>query len=301
MRVREDTRGGCFTQIFDTREGHMKIKSIFKSKFQLPQSFLLLSAGIILSLLLMPLAGCSGAVTPQDTFYPSQDFSIELATRNKQIWAKFFVTNPGDSEFPGDRDFKGRMDLWNESGASKSWAEAEILSTISPGESKEIVSFSWDLAPGVYFLTWSEPEYGGTLTAFFVADNLSGVPDVIRSHSFQTKPSQLEGDFSKAGTINSFTLTDDGSVIITGESSLPEQSCLFPLIYSWKGLTDGYPLGECTRVEGGHWQLELPSPSGSQGLQLEEDNSYRVILFSQDLNIPPSEPFEIGISPPVQN
>lgn len=273
----------------------MKIKSILSPSSKLP-----LCGIVLITLATLLMAGCSEPAEPKDTVYPAQDFSIDLETYQNQIRANLIVSNPGDSEFPGDRDFEGKMSLWNESGESVGWAESNILSAIGSGESTGMGSFSWDLDPGVYFMTWGEPEYGGALSIFFVANNLSGVPEVVREQSFQTKPADYGADFNNSGSIDTFTLTADGSMIVSGESPLPDQSCLFPLIYSWKGLVEGYPLGECVQIADGHWQLEVPADPESDGIRFEEDNSYRVIVFSQDLRVPPSEPFEIIISPPVQ-
>jgi hypothetical protein len=128
---------------------------------------------------------------------------------------------------------------------------------------------------------------------------LSGSPEVIRSHSFQTKPADYGSNISNCGLVKSFSLKEDGSLIVGGETPLPDQSCVFPLIYSRKGLEGGYPFGECVQIADGQWQLEVPGDGGNAGFLVEEDNSYRVIVFSSDLKIPPSEPFEILISPPV--
>lgn len=274
----------------------MKIKSNLSTGWRLPLLGMVLTA-----LAILPLAGCSGVAEPEDSAFPSQVFSIDLLTHENLIRANLIVSNPGDSEFPGDRDFKGKMSLWNESGELEGWAEAEILSAIAPGESKELASLSWELEPGVYFITWSEPEYGGAVTAFFVGNTLSGTPEVFRSQSFPTKPADNGTEWENCGSIDSFSLTEDGSLTMTGESPLPDQSCIFPLLYSWSGLVDGFPLGECAQVADGRWQVEVPAPPAGDGPQLEDGNNYHLIVFSQDLRIPPSEPFEVMISPPAQD
>lgn len=274
----------------------MKIKSILSTGWKQ-----LLLGMVLFALAILPLAGCSGIIEPEDSSFPSQDLSIDLVTHENQIRANLIVSNPGDSEFPGDKEFKGKMSLWNESGQLVGWGEADILSAIAPGESKELAALSWELDPGVYFITWGEPEYGGAVTVFFVGDTLSGTPEVVRSQSFQTKPADYGAEWENCGSIDSFTLTEDGSVTITGESPLPDQSCIFPLLYSWSGLVDGFSIGECAQVADGRWQVEMPASLEGDGPQLDDDNSYHLIIFSQDLRISPSEPFEALNSPTVQD
>ena len=265
----------------------------------LPGSLFLIS--IVLSLVALPLAGCSGTVQPEDEVFTGQEFSVDLETTEDQIRANLIVSNPGDTEFPGDFEFDGVARLWDQAGENSSFlADTYYLSPIGPEDSRVVTSLNWSIDPGVYFLTWGEPEYGGVITIFVLENMLSGAPEVVRSFSFQTKPADYGPNISTAGMIKSFSQLEDGSIIITGETPIPDQNCVFPLLYSREGLVESFPAGECAQVAEGQWRLEVNAPPGSGGIQLEEDQSYQIIVFSDDLTIDPSEPFEVLISPPVE-
>ena len=274
--------------------------NLFNTK-KSPLSGSLFFIGFVLSLVALPLAGCSVAVQPEDEVYTGQEFSIDLETTEDQIRANLIVSNPGESEFPGDSDFKGMARLYNQAGETSNFlADTYYLAAIGAEDSRVVTSLNWSLNPGIYFLTWGEPEYGGVITTFVLENMLSGAPEVVRSFSFQTKPIEYGPNINNAGIIKSFTLLEDGSIIITGETPIPDQNCVFPLLYSREGLVDSFPAGECVEVADGQWLLEVSAPPDSGGIQLEEDQSYQVIVFSNDLTIDPSEPFEVLISPPVQ-
>jgi hypothetical protein len=253
---------------------------------------------IVLLVLALPLAGCSVAGEPQDNYYPSQDFSVTFLTNEGQIEASLLVTNLGDSAVPADNEFGGRTMVWDKDGKSIFRVDSLYLAQIGPGESREVTKLKWSLEPGIYFLAWGSPNYGGVLTSFIV-ELLSSGPEVVRSQSFETKPEDLGGDYRNCGMVKDFSLAEDGSLFLAGESPLPDESCLYPLLYSEEGLVDGFPFGECAQIADGQWHLEVPADPGSERIYLEEDTSYRVIVFSEDIRIDPSEPFEVLISPPV--
>lgn len=258
---------------------------------------------LISSILAITLTGCSEGTDRQvSDDDPVLDFSINLDTHEEQIRVNLITSNQSDVEFPGDNDFEGKMSLWNQSSELVGWVEVEILPFIGIGESDKSVTLSWDadhLDPGINFLTWSGPNYGGTVTIFYVAKILSGASEVVSSHSFQTEPAAFSTQYQNSGNINTFTLTEDGSVFIAGESPLPDGSCLFPVLYSQEGLVQGFPFGECVQIADGQWHLDVPADPGNERIHLEDETSYRVIIFSEDLQIAPSEPFQVMISPPV--
>lgn len=281
----------------------MYAKVRFSNIVKLPLPRILVFTGLILSLLSLPLAGCSATATaePEDSSYTSQEFSIELETVEDQIRANLIVSNPGDSEFPGDTDFEGMARLYNQAGEESNFlVDTYYLSAIGAEDSRVVTSLNYSLDPGIYFLTWGESEYGGVVTTFVVETNLSGAPEAVRSFSFQTKPADYGPNISNAGMIKSFSQAEDGSIIITGETPIPDQNCVFPLLYSREGLVESFPAGECVQVAEGQWLLEVTAPPGSGGIQLEEDQSYQIIVFSDDPDIAPSETFEVQTSPTVE-
>lgn len=264
----------------------------------LPGSLFLIS--VVLSLVALPLAGCSRTVQPEDEVFTGQEFSIELETVEDQIRANLIVSNPGETEFPGDSEFDGSARLYNQAGEGSNFlVDTYYLAAIGAEDSRVVTSLNYSLDPGIYFLTWGESEYGGVVTTFVVETNLSGAPEVVRSFSFQTKPADYGPNISNAGMINSFSRSEDGSIIVTGETPIPDGNCVFPLLYSREGLVESFPAGECAKVAEGQWLLEVSAPPGSGGVQFEEDQSYQIIVFSDDPNIAPSEPFEVLISPPA--
>jgi len=268
-------------------------------KATLPRS--LFSIGMILCLLALPLVGCSVTDQPEDEMNTGQEFSIDLSTTEDQLQAELIVSNPGDTEFPGDNEFEGMSKLWNQTGEeSRATSDSYILEPIAAGESRVVTTLNLELEPGVYFMAWGDPQYGGVLTTFVLENMLSGAPEVVRSFSFQTEAADYGSNISNAGMIKSFSQAEDGSIIITGETPIPDQNCVFPLLYSQEGLVDSFPAGECAQVAEGQWLLEVTAPPGSGGIQLVEGENYHVIVFSDDLNIAPSEPFEVLISPPAQ-
>ena len=270
----------------------MKIKSNDLSQVQL------LIRWIALLLAALPLAACSQRVEPQDTYFPSQDFSVSFNKSEGQIRAGLLMFNPGEREVPADYDFEGAARLWDPDGNSLFRVDTHYLSPIGPGETREVTWLKWSLEPGIYFLAWGSPNYGGVLDIFNV-EYLSGMPEVVRSLSFQIKPINYDGQYDNCGMIKDFSLAKDGSLFVSGESPLPDQSCLYPLLFSDEGLVEGFPFGECVQIAEGKWFIDLPADPGNIRIELEEDTNYHLIVFSNDIKIPPSDPFEILISPPA--
>jgi hypothetical protein len=122
-----------------------------------------------------------------------------------------------------------------------------------------------------------------------------------KSVPFRTKPTDYQVTPARSGRVRSFNLDGNGTLFIMGETPLPDQNCVFPLLIDQDSLVDGFPVGQCAPIADGRWQLQIPmDPAGSQ-INFHPNTSYQVILFSNDLTIPPSEPFEIQISPLIQN
>jgi hypothetical protein len=93
----------------------------------------------------------------------------------------------------------------------------------------------------------------------------------------------------------------DGTLIIRGETPVPDTRCVFPILFDSEGVVEGFPVGTCAQVAEGQWQMTLPADPSGYGVMLKEGVSYQVILFSEDLTLPPSEPFAVIISPPPAN
>lgn len=272
----------------------MKNKSKSSNQNQHLQPLILLS---LLLLMALPLVGCSQEAEPQDFYYPSQDFSVAFWTNEGQIEVGLLVTNPGDSIVPADEEFSGKATIWDHDGKTISGANSYYMPRIGPEESREMINLRLSLEPGIYFLAWGSPKHAGVMTIFKV-ELLSSGPEVVLSQSIETKPEHLGGEYKNSGMVKDFSLTEDGSLFLSGESPLPDESCLFPLLYSDEGLVDGFPFGECVQIADGQWHLNVPADPGNKRIHLEEDTSYRVIVFSEDIQVI-SEPFEVIISPPV--
>jgi hypothetical protein len=210
------------------------------------------------------------------------------------------VTNPGDTVFPGDEDFKAVMNLWNQDGTPRSKIEVPIMQEIQPEDSVYLSSGRWHLDPGVYFLTWGSPKYGGSITVFSVVEE-AGRLYLGASQSFRTKSIDYDVTAALAGSIRSFNLNEDGTLFIMGETPLPDHSCVIPLLIDQDGLLEGFPVGQCAPIAEGRWQLQIPTDPAGPQLNIQLDTSYRAILFAEDLTTPPAEPFEIIISPPPEN
>ena len=118
---------------------------------------------------------------------------------------------------------------------------------------------------------------------------------------FQIKSLEFQAQAASAGSIQSFSLNEDGTAIISGETPVPDNNCVFPIIFGDMGVVEGFPVGTCAQVADGQWQMSLPADPGGNGVELDIDTSYQVILFCEDLTLPPSQPFAIHISPPPRN
>jgi hypothetical protein len=244
--------------------------------------------------------GCSAISEPYDQVYTSPFFTVSVASSSDQkIHGSLVVTNKGDSQFPADSAFEGQMNLWDQNGALRSKINVYELSKIQPGESLEVLMFHNQLDPGVYFLAWGSPKYGGVISGFNVIEESDQIR-VGKSLSFRTKPVEHNGFVSNAGRVVSFSAEQNGSLFIAGETPLPDQNCLFAIFYNQDGLFDWYPPGQPIQITDGRWQIEILADSGQDGLFIQPDTSYQIILFSNDLTVPPSEPFQIFISPPLQ-
>jgi hypothetical protein len=217
---------------------------------------------------------------------------------DQETHGSLVVTNHGDSAFPADNSFEAEMNLWDQNGTSRSKIEVPIIGAIEPGESVYLSSGRWHLDPGVYFLTWGSPKYGGTIAVFSVLDQ-DGWLYLGKAQSFRTKPANYPITVAHTGRVEAFTIEGDGTLVIRGETPIPDQGCVFPLLFDQGGLLDGFPVGQCTPSTEGHWQLRTSMDTESPRISIHVDTNYRVILFSDDLTIAPSEPFELYISSPA--
>ena len=282
---------GVLVWLFFT-QGKQTLKSALPGRKFLPVIYVLM-LGLAL------LVGCGPAKTPVDHVYPATVFSVTYYTTAEGIKAELWVTNPGEEDFPGDNLMEGKMTLWKLNGQPRAGLDHFSLPTIKPGESYLVSTLEWELEPGPYFLTWGTPSYGGVLSVFSV-ESKDGSLVLGRSQSFRTKPIQFEPGIKSPGQIREFRFDADGGFFIYGESPLPDQNCIFPLLFSKEGLVEGFPAGECVQIVEGSWYLEVPASSEEDGIQLLEDQNYALMLFSNDPRIPPSEPFMIDLSGPIQ-
>ena len=247
------------------------------------------------------LAGCAQSLPASSQVFTPPAFSVALEVNaDQETYGSLIVTNTGESLFPADDDFEGEMNLWDQTAAPRAKIEVPQVQEIQPGESLSLSSWTWHLEPGVYFLTWGSPKYGGSIAVFSVAQEAERL-HLGKVRSFPTKPTHDPVTAEHAGSVRSFTLQDDGTLLLQGETPIPEQGCLFPLLIDQDGLLDDFPTGQCATITQGRWQFQIPmDPEGTQ-ISIQPDTNYRVVLFSNDLTIPPSEPFDINISAPPTN
>lgn len=259
---------------------------------------------VAMILLLTLFASCrtdNSQQTGTDQVVTPPKFSVAVETNTAQeTRASLMVINSGNTPFPGSDDFNAEMVLWTAEGEPRARIEANVIQSIGPDETIYLSSGYWKLDPGVYFLTWGAPDYGGNVTIFSVIEN-SGRLNLGSSVSFNTKPFEYEVQAASAGSIQSFSKEVDGPLTIRGETSLPDTKCVFPILYGNEGVVEGFPVGTCAQIAEGQWQITLPPDPGGTEIQLKKDVNYQAILFSEDLTLPPSEPFSILISPPPQN
>jgi len=245
--------------------------------------------------------GCSAESAPEDQVFIPPVFSMLLGSGSDQkIQGELMITNTGDSQFPADSAFEGQMILWDENGDARSRVDAPDIPAIQPGDSLYLAKIHWGLDPGIYFGVWGSPKYGGVISGYFVNEE-SGQIRIGRSFHFRTKPIEYKHNAANTGQVKSFTAKPDGSLFITGETPLPDQSCIYAVFYNQEGLLDWYPPSQCVQIADGQWHINIRADAEQGGIHIQPDTSSRIILFSNDLAVPPSEPFEILISPPVQN
>jgi hypothetical protein len=250
------------------------------------------------SILSLWVSGCRNH--PETTADESLSFSTPLETNaNQETHVSMVVTNASDHIFPADNEFDGEMKLWNQDGTLLSSIEAPSMRTIQPGESVFLSNGRWNLEPDIYILTWGSPKYGGIVTVFSVVE-MDERLYLGKSQSFTTQPADYDTVASRSGSFTSITMADDDTWVIQGETPLPDHGCLLPLVLDPDGILTGFPLGRCANIADGQWRMQIPSDPASPVAELNPDTSYTVILLSEDLTIPPSEPFVIFLSPPPQ-
>lgn len=253
--------------------------------------------------LLIILTAC-GANEPEqpdtDLVNATLNFSsaVEINT-DQELHASLMVSNPGDTPFPEVDEFDAEMTLWTSDGEPRAKMEANMIQSIAPAETIQLSSGYWKLDPGVYFLTWGAPEYDGNITVFSIEKDADRI-NLGHVVNFNTNPADYVVAADHTGSIQSFSIEEDGTLTIKGQTSVPDKKCIFPILFDKNGVVEGFPAGACVQAAEGQWQMTLPSDPAGQGVQIEEDISYQVILFSEQLTLPPSQPFAVYISPPPQ-
>ena len=245
--------------------------------------------------------GCTKTRVPDDQVYSSASFSVSIESNSDQkIHGTLTVTNNGDSPFPADRTFGGQMNLYDQNGALRSRIDAPTISSIQSRETISIAKVSWQLDPGVYFLVWGSPKYGGIISKFQVIEESDQIR-AGRSLLIRTKPVEYGHNAANVGRVISVTTEQDGSLLIAGETPLPDQGLIFGLLYDEEGLMDQFPSSECVQITDGRWVIKIAAESEEGNGSLDPDKNYRIILFSDSLSVLPSKPYKIPLSPPVLN
>lgn len=244
------------------------------------------------------LMSCSNQQSPKDKPPTPLSFSVEIQVNSaEETHASFAVTNIGDSVFSEVDNFKGEANLWNSDATLRAKIKSSSIRAIQPEETVYHTSASWQLDPGIYFLTWGDPEYGGVITNFSIVENNERLY-LGKTQTFNTEPTLYGNDIDHAGSVRSFTLDEDGTVMIQGETALPDDGCVMPLLFNNEGVVPGFPIGMCAEITDGQWQMQVPPDTSGSGITIEPDHNYNVVLFSDDMTIPPSKPFVVEISAP---
>lgn len=235
---------------------------------------------------------------PDDTPASDLEFSVAVEVNsNQETHASLAVTNPGGGRFPGDDAFTGEMNLWDGRAALRASQEMPSLRSIQPGESVFPFGANWSLESGLYFLSWGAPEYGGVTVVFSVIEE-GGRLYLGEQDAFSVKPKAYTIAAARAGSIRSFSLEPDGTLILAGETPIPDLNCVYPVLLDDTGIVPGYPTGICAQIADGRWQLQIPADPDGNRIEILEDVRYRAVLFSDDVRLAPSEPFDILISAP---
>jgi hypothetical protein len=245
----------------------------------------------------LTVSGCQTPPEPVDYSYTSPRFSISLDTdKEQQVKASFEIWNSGEDVFPADESFNAMMNLWDQSGELRSKIKVASVGEIGPDESIQLSTAHWDLTAGVYFVNWGTPEYGSVMGVFTVA-SINEQISLGASQFFPLKPAYYDIVADSAGSIQSFTMDENDTIILMGETPIPDMGHVFPLIFDANGLVEGMPTGQFASIADGRWRVEIPAGS----VTLEPERMYSILLFTDDPAIGPSEPFVIHVSPPVQN
>lgn len=246
------------------------------------------------------LAGCSEPAQPVEQWFTAPTFAVRLELApDQKIQGNLFVSNESVIPFPANENFKAVMNLWSQDGQLRSKIEAHIIQEIKPGESVSLASATWQLDPGMYLLTWGTPEFGGVASVFIVTQAANQLL-LEKSLDVRTKPAQYSLNGNSAGSVSSFELNTDKIVTIKGETLLPNDGCLIPLLLDHDGIVDGFPAGMCADIDGSTWKMKIPTQPGAATLNIELEKTYTVILITGDPRIPPSQPFSVEISPPTE-
>ena len=254
-----------------------------------------LAFSIIVALLAFTISSCQEKPEPIDYSYSSPRFTIAMdIDKDQQVNASLGMRNTGDDLFPSDETFNAVMNLWDQSGVLRSQITITSVQAIESDESIHLSTAHWNLTPGVYFINWGASEYGSVMGVFTVV-TLDEKTTLGASQFFSMKPADYEGEIARAGSIQSFSQDENGTLILMGETPVPDMGHVFPLIFDANGLVDGMPTGQFAQIAEGRWRMEIPAGS----ITLDSDMTYSVLLFSDDLGITPSEPFVINFSPPV--
>ena len=243
------------------------------------------------------LGGCQPKPIPQDSVIIPPDFAVVVETNAKQeTHTSLVIANSSETIFPKDENLNASMQLWNPNGTLRAKLEVAECPEIKAGESIFPASAQWNLDAGVYFLTWGAPDYGSVMAVFSIVEKNDRLT-MGTFQSFPLKPAQYSVVAVSAGSIQSFTMDENDTIILMGETPIPDMGHVFPLIFDANGLVEGMPTGQFASIADGRWRVEIPAGS----VTLEPERMYSILLFTDDPAIGPSEPFVIHVSSPVQN
>ena len=127
----------------------------------------IVSLWITTGLIILGLLGC-GVL---DGGAPQLEFLAPMNVDSSQRWhVSLGVKNVGDAAFRTGGSFNGEMNLRNSAGAEIGRIQVATLWALDPDEPAWPASYSSQLAPGAYTLTWRAPDSGGILVDFSIVE-----------------------------------------------------------------------------------------------------------------------------------
>lgn len=125
--------------------------------------------------LLLVLAGCeqeqAESIVVRDELVT---FTTHLDVNDDEEVVVDLGVHSGSGPLAADETFGGRWELKSAAGQPRAAADVHEIDSVPGGTEKVIFTWSGELAPGKYEMTWGAPAYGGTMVEFEVVETADG-------------------------------------------------------------------------------------------------------------------------------